>query len=300
MDAADVQKVSLGYLKRKVYDLVIVGAGPAGVSAAINAAARKKETLLLDPEEPMSKIRKAKVVPNYPGFPSIKGNELADAFLSHLEETKVEIKKAKVLQISGGKRFTVYTEKESFEANAVILALGVVSEKKIAGEEELVGEGVSYCVTCDGLVYQGERVAVIADSKEGEDEARALAEEYQCKVIYLPQYSMSGELQSVEVISAQPTALKPKGDFVEIEMGQKKIQVKGVFIIRKNLSPTTIIQRLKMKNNFIFVNDQMATSIKGVFAAGDCTGAPFQIAKAVGQGQVAALSAVRHLSKEGR
>lgn len=298
MDATDVQNVSLEYLTRKVYDLAIVGAGPAGVSAAINAAARKKEALLLDPEEPMSKIRRAKVVPNYPGLPSIKGNELADAFLRHMEEMKVEMKKARVLQILTGKRFTVHTEKASFEANAVILALGAVSEKKIAGEEELVGEGVSYCVTCDGLVYQGENVAVIADSKEGEDEARALAEEYQCKVTYLPQYDMSGKLQSVEVVSAQPTALKPRGNLVEVDAGQKKIQVKGVFIIRKNLSPATIIQRLKMKNNFIFVDDKMATSIKGVFAAGDCTGAPFQIAKAVGQGQVAALSAVKYLSKE--
>ncbi|MEE8401193.1 MAG: NAD(P)/FAD-dependent oxidoreductase [Candidatus Hydrothermarchaeaceae archaeon] len=290
--------ISLRGLKKESYDVAIVGGGPGGVSAAINASVRKKEVLLVEAGNPMQKFHKAKVIPNYPGFPFAKGEELVEAFSSHLDKMGIKIKKARVLQISRrGRRFIVYTEKDTVEAKSVILAVGVISEKKIAGEEGLIGEGVSYCITCDGLVFEGEKVAVIAYSKEGEEDARTLSEEYRCEVVYIPQYKMTGKLSdSIQIANIKPRSLKAVKGLIEIDSEKEKIRVRGVFILKEDISPGAIILGLEMKKRFIKVDSQMSTNIGGVFAAGDCIGPPFQIAKAVGEGQIAALSAVKYLS----
>jgi thioredoxin reductase (NADPH) len=289
--------ISLDRLKRKSYDIAIVGAGPAGISAAINGAVRKKEVLLIDKLAPMNKIEKAEMIPNYPGLPGIKGPRLKKAFLDHLAGFNIKIETSNVSKIvKMGKRLTIYTKKDVFEAKSAILCTGIVREKKIKGENELIGKGVSYCVTCDGLLYQGEKVGVISDLEEGEYEAKTLDKEYDCDVIYIPGYKIENPLpDSITVINKKPLELKRKGAEIEISLEGKNILVKGVFIIREGIPPATIMVRLETKGGYVSVNNKMETSIKGVFAAGDCTGPPFQIAKAVGQGQVAALSAVKYL-----
>lgn len=286
--------ISLGRFGKKPYDVVVIGAGPAGLSAAINAANRKKMVLVLDSKEPMGKIRMAKEIKNYPGFPMATGEEIASAFLLHAQEMGVEIRKAKVGEIVKGKNFRIYTEKGRIEARSVILAVGVTSEKKLPGEEELLGQGVSYCVTCDGAAYGEEKVAVIAESEEGEEEARALVQDYGCEVIYVPLYEMRGA-KGFEILKAKPLAVRARGKQVEVDFGEKKLLVRGVFLIKQVISPASLI-KLKMEGKHIAVSKSLETGIPGVFAAGDCTGAPFQIAKAAGEGQVAALSAVKYLA----
>ncbi len=255
--------------------------------------------MVLESGEPMGKIRRAGEIRNYPGFPKPTGEQIASAFLRHAEEMGVEIKKAKVGEISKGKNFIIYTEKEMIEARSVILAIGAVSEKKLPGEEELLGKGVSYCVTCDGAAYSGEKVAVISESDEGEEEARALAQDYGCEVTYVPLYEFEGAKEHFKVLNAEPLALRAAGENLEIDFGESKLTVKGVFLIKQVISPASIMKGLKMDGKHIAVNSSMETSIAGAFAAGDCTGSPFQIAKAAGQGQIAALSAVKYLSAHG-
>jgi thioredoxin reductase (NADPH) len=177
----------------------------------------------------------------------------------------------------------------------VVLAVGVASEKKLPGEDELLGQGVSYCVTCDGAAYSGEKVAVVSESDEGEAEARALVEDYGCQVTYVPLYEMEGE-RGFEVLEARPLGFRARGKEVEVDLGEEKLVVKGVFLIKPVIPPGSLIKGLRMEGKHIAVSRAMEASIPGVFAAGDCTGAPFQIAKAVGQGQVAALSAVKYLA----
>jgi thioredoxin reductase (NADPH) len=287
-------KISLGRF-RKVYDIAIVGAGVAGVSAAINGAARMKSVILFESGEPMGKIRRAREIRNYPGFPTATGEDIAQAFLRHAQEMGVEIRKGKVGEIVKGKNFLIYTEKDRVEARSVILAVGVTNEKKLPGEEELLGQGVSYCVTCDGATYRGEKVMVIAESEDGEEEATALVRDYGCEVTYVPLYEMQGA-KEFEVLKGKPLALRAREKQVEVDFGDRKLLMRGVFLIKQVISPASLIKGLKMKDEHVAVNRSMETNIPGVFAAGDCTGAPFQIAKAVGEGQVAALSAVKYLA----
>jgi thioredoxin reductase (NADPH) len=136
-------------------------------------------------------------------------------------------------------------------------------------------------VTCDGLVYQGKKVAVLSDFEDGEGEVKALEEDHRCKVVRIP--------------AERVLKLRAIGGKVEILHKEGKSQVDGVFIIRKGISPASILRGLKIKEGYVSVDSRMETNIRGVFAAGDCTGPPFQIAKAVGQGQVAALSAANYL-----
>jgi thioredoxin reductase (NADPH) len=286
--------ISLGRFGKKPWDVIIIGAGPAGISAAINVAVRKKKALVLDSGAPMGKIRRAKEIKNYPGFPMATGEEIAFAFLRHAQEMGVEIRKEKVGEIVKGRNFRIYTEKGRIDARSVILAVGVTSEKKLPGEEELLGQGVSYCITCDGAAYGGEKVVVIAESEEGDEEARALVQDYGCEVTYVPLYEMQGS-REFEILKAKPLAFRARGKQVEVDFGDQKLLVRGVFLIKQVISPASLI-KLKMEGKHIAVNKGMETSIPGVFAAGDCTGAPFQIAKAVGEGQVAALSAVKYLA----
>ena len=161
------------------YDVIVVGSGPAGISAAINVANRQRTVALMGGQTPFGRLRKAHVVANYPGFGSVSGDELAEAFVRHLGEFQVPVieeKASKIIPAEDG--FVVFTEREFYQARALVLATGVYREAGIEGEEDLVGQGVSYCVTCDGRLFRGRRAAFISYAAEGEDEASVLAEDY--------------------------------------------------------------------------------------------------------------------------
>jgi len=158
------------------FDVVVVGSGPAGMSAAVNVANRKRTVAMLGGQAPFGRLLKAHSVANYLGFTIASGQELAAAFVRHLREFSVPLireKASKIIPDEDG--FVVFTEKGFYHAGAVVLASGVYREAEIDGEEDLVGQGVSYCVTCDGRLFAGRRAAFISYSREGEDEASALA-----------------------------------------------------------------------------------------------------------------------------
>lgn len=284
--------------KSSEYDVIVVGSGPAGISAAINVANRKRTVVVMDGQLPFGRTRKAHSIPNYPGFNFASGEELAAAFVRHLEEFDVPFIQEKVSKIIRDEdEFVVFSEREVYHAGAVVLATGVYREAELEGEEELVGQGVSYCVTCDGRLFAGRRVAFISYAPQGEEEASALAEDYATEVTYLPLYQGDYRLpEGVRVLpGVRPARLARADGHVRVSLPGEDLQVDAVFIYKNGVSPRALLEGLASDGRHVTVNRHMETDIPGVFAAGDCTGEPYQIAKAVGEGQVAALHAVRFL-----
>lgn len=196
----------------EIYDIAIIGTGPAGVSAAITATIRNKKIILFGSWELSDKIRKAHLIQNYPGLPECSGEDLSNAFAAHLEKMGIEITEEKINVVYPmGETFALQTMKnEMHQARSVILASGMVQGKLLPGEEELVGRGVSYCATCDAPLYRGRSVAVIGYSPEAEEEVNFLSE-VASEVLYFPVYRDEPKVaESVKVLKQTPQAILNK------------------------------------------------------------------------------------------
>ena len=203
------------------------------------------------------------------------------------------------------KRQALQGQNGSYEADSVILAAGLSNVNAYPGEEEYLGQGVSYCVTCDAAFYRGKSAAVIAFSDKEEAEAKFLAEIAE-KVTYIKMYKDSNGVEgtfagikNIEVLSAvKPVGIKKNGMKVILEtQAGGSYEFDGIFVMREHVAPKTLVPGLKTEENKVLVQRDMSTNIKGLFACGDITGAPYQYVKAAGEGNVAALSAVAYLAK---
>ncbi|MEW6380892.1 MAG: NAD(P)/FAD-dependent oxidoreductase [bacterium] len=288
------------FLLPEEHDLIIIGAGPAGTSAAITAAGHKADFLLMDQHPPMEKVRGYGRIANYPGLGIIGGEKLAQSFVNHLSALQIPVHRERVFQITrDAYAFQIYGHGKVYRARAVLLALGIVYEKKIPGEEALLGRGVSYCLTCDGLLYAGKSVGVIAETPEGEPEAVSLRQDYGAQVIFYATYACSARESLPEVYpkaSIQRLERTTRGIRI-VAQGLDDREVDGVFIFRQGASPASLLPGVAMDKHHVQVNKDMHTNVPGLFCAGDCTGPPYQISKAAGEGQVAALSAVKYLTQ---
>ncbi len=281
------------------YDIAIIGTGPAGLSAALNAKIRKMNFIIFGSKDLSMKIEKSQKINNYLGLPSITGVELKEHFQNHIEEMGIEINESKITCIyEMGNYFSLISGSEVFEANTIILTTGVSNEKTLKGEDEFLGRGVGYCATCDAPLYKGKTVAIIAYSKSDEHEAEFIAS-VASKVYYIPMYKDKTTISSnIEIITSIPQEIKGEKSVSTLVLEDREINLDGVFILRDSIAPSKLINGLKLENNHVVVNREMMTSIKGCFAAGDITGTPYQYAKAVGEGNVASLSAVNYLSSK--
>lgn len=279
---------------RHVYDVAVIGCGPAGLSAAINIKIRNRDVVVLGAEVCSPPLDKAPRIVNYLGFTGISGERLRDKFLEHVAVMGIEIKRDKVQAVlPEDDGFLITTGEEVIQAKTVILATGTPYQPRLDGEERFLGRGLGYCATCDGPLYRGKDVALIAYSREAEVEANFMAELCR-KVYYIPLYGDPQNLEAgIEIIKGSPT--KVTGDRVvnALEIGNTTLKVDGVFIVGAETPPERLFPGLEMKDNHIAVDRNMQTSIPGLFAAGDCTGPPYQVAKAVGEGQVAGLAAAK-------
>ena len=137
-----------------MYDCIIIGSGPAGLSAAINLKTYNKNFVWFGTKTLSDKIQKAEKIVNYPGFSEITGTQLADRFTEHIESAGLEITEKTVTNIMGtGDYYMVLADNEIYEAKTLILAMGVMAARPLDGEDEFLGKGVSYCATCDGMLY---------------------------------------------------------------------------------------------------------------------------------------------------
>ncbi len=281
------------------YDIAIIGAGPAGVSAAINARILDKSFIWLAGSLESKKVSKAEKILNYPGLPAVSGEELAKALRRHCESLSISPQAAKVTGIYPSKKsFTILAGDEAPEARSVILCLGVESFKPIPGELDFLGRGISYCATCDGFLYRGKTIAVLCTDKRLEHEISFLAG-IAAKVYLMPMYpgcEVQGD--NIQMIQKYPRSFEGgmRLEKVCFKDGDGDIAVDGAFLLKESLPPASLIQGLATEDGHIAVSRSCATNIPGVFAAGDCTGRPYQYAKAVGEGNVAAHSAVEYLA----
>ena len=279
-------------------DIAIIGTGPAGVSAAVTAAIRNKKVLLLGSREMSEKVARAERIMNYPGLPEATGRELADALRGHLDRMGIGITEKRVAAVYAmGDYFAIQAGEEMLEAKSVILACGVMPGKPLPGEEEMLGRGVSYCATCDASLYRGKTAAVVGFSPREEAEAAFLSEVC-AGVMYFPQYAGEPDLPpAVKVIREKVAALEQADGKRLVRTKSGSYPADGIFVLREAVAPGQLVPGLPTEGPHVTVNRQMETGIPGVFACGDITGIPYQYIKAAGEGNVAALSAVRWLDR---
>ena len=299
-------------------DIAIIGAGPAGLSAAINAYARNKSLIIFGNKINTSALFKAKKIDNHLGMLNKSGSEILNIFLDHAAKLNINIKTGRVTQIlSHQDYFIINFENNFFEAKSIIIATGIYKSRKIINEEKFIGRGVSYCATCDGMLFKNKSVFAMADNSDAEDDIKFLSEICQ-KVFYLPKYDFNNNAikaqnnflgsdnnfnnnnniaSNIEILSGDLKEITGDESVNGVLINEKNILCDGVFLLNKNLPPEKLIFGLNLDQDFIKINNTCETNLPGVFAAGDCTGWPLQLSKAIGQGQVAAQMAAKFVSK---
>ncbi len=281
-----------------MFDVAIIGSGPAGISSAINCKIRNKSIVLFGQNELSHKVEISEKINNYPGLPNISGKELNAKMREHLDSMGIEITEGRITGIYNMKgKFTLLANRKMFEARSVILCLGAETIKPLPNERELLGRGVSYCATCDGMLYKNKKIAVFCDNADGEEEVEYLSD-LASEVYYSHKFTSKIDKANITHLKSRITAVIGDGKVSGIELADgTRIDVDGVFFIKQAVSADVLLNKLEVQNGSIVVDKNMKTSIDGCFAAGDCTGTPYQIAKAVGEGNIAAHSAVKYLSE---
>ncbi len=265
------------------YDILVIGGGPAGLSAAINARARGRSVLVVTNPLEENPLWKAELVDNYIGLPGLSGSQMLTAMRRHAERAGAEFLTGRALAASHMMgSWYVSVGSDMYNARAVVLAAGVARGKKFPGETEFLGRGVSYCATCDGMLYRGRRVAVAGFMDSARREAEFL-EGIGCQVSYFHRpksCAISGDDQVRSVTCDGVTQ-----------------EVDGVFLLRPTVAPTDLFPTLAAEQGYVTVDRRMATNLPGLFAAGDCTGGPLQVSKAAGEGLIAGQSAAAYVSQ---
>ncbi len=281
-----------------MYDVAIIGGGPAGVSAAINLKVLGKSFIWFSSQPVSKKAGQAELIKNYPGLPDITGKQFVWTLQNHFEGMNIKLCEEVVTGVyDTGEGFTLLAKDKNYEAKAVILCLGVETVKPIEGEDEFVGKGVSYCATCDGFLYKGKKIAVYCTDKQFEYEVEYLCNLAQTAYVFPMYRGYEIKSPNAQIILKKLTRLSGDVRLKKVEYAGGVAEVDGMFILKGALSPSTLVHGLQVEEGHIAVKRDCSTNIAGVFAAGDCTGRPYQYAKAIGEGNVAAHSAVEYLSK---
>ena len=280
------------------YDVAIVGSGPAAISAALTLKLHGKSIVWFGSARLSPKVEKSERIANYPGVPMVAGTELNRLFSEQIAEAGLEITERQVTAIMPfGSSFMLTVGSDVFDAKTVLLAIGSTSPKGFPGEDDFLGRGVSYCATCDGFLYRGKTIAVYCGAKEFEHEVAYLSELAEKVYLFTP-YAVTAV--SADNMVANPGKLRAicgeaKVTAIELADGSR-LDVDGVFVIRPAVAPGKLLPGLEIDGANIVVNRKMETNKPGCYAAGDCTGRPYQLTKAVGEGNVAAHSIVEYLA----
>ena len=302
------------------YDVVVVGAGPAGLTAAIYLRRAEKSVLVIEKSTPGGQITHSPRVENYPGLATLSGNELGDKMFEHLMEQGGEIELDEVVGIKGtGGNFTVVGKDNEYQAKSVIIATGSRHRTLgIEGEENLVGEGISYCAVCDGAFYKGQAVAVIGGGNSALQDAVLLSEG--CPKVYVVQnlafLTGEGALQkilekrdNVEIIcSSVVESIEGGADGLKsvtiknTESGESRaLDVQGMFVAIGQIPECeAFADRVKLNSyGYIEAGENClpeGEDAAGIFVAGDCrTKTVRQVTTATADGAVAALNAIRYV-----
>ena len=284
-----------------MYDVIIVGAGPAGVSASLYTKRAGKNTLIIYSGK--SSLEKTEKIDNYYGFENgVSGAELYKNGIKQAENLGIEIKNEEIIKIepTNNKTFIVSTTENKYEARSIIMAVGQKRrELEVKGASELEGKGVSYCAICDGFFYRNKDVVVIGSGDYAVSEANDLIN-LANKITILTNGEKAPEIRADNVEIVTKNIKEISGDNkVEGVVFQDNTELKtdGVFIAQGGNGPTALARKigLILENNRIAIDENMQTNVKGIFACGDCTDGLLQVCKAVYDGAKAGLEAVNYL-----
>ena len=281
-----------------IYDVIIIGAGPACISAGLYTQRANKKTLIIYNEK--SSLEKASKIENYYGFPNgISGKELYQNGIMQAKNLGIELKKEEVIKIEKIKEtFEVSTSNRKYISRNVILATGnKKNTPDIKGIKELEGKGISYCAICDGFFYRGKDVAVLGSGDYAISEVNDLLNVAN-KITILTNKKKVPDFraENVKVETRGVIAVKGENQLESIELEDgTKLEVDGLFVAQGVAGSTDFARKLGalVKDNKIVVSDKMETTIQGLYACGDCVGGIYQIAKAINEGMIAGISAVK-------
>ena len=280
------------------YDIIVLGCGPAGLSAAVAARSRNKSVLVIGNPVEESPLARAERVDNYLGLPGRTGLELLQTMKRHAQQMEVQIVTGRVIALMAWNgSFALTVGSEMYQGRALVLAPGVVRAAKFPGEQELLGKGVSYCATCDGMLYRNRTVMVVGRTKDAPEEANFL-QSIGCHVTYISKERPEQLNGEIDHLTGTKLEVLGEGRVNGLRIDSEEYPCDGVFILRQAVAPDDLLPGLAVEDGSIKVNRAMETNLEGVFAAGDCTGQPWQVSKAVGEGLVAGESAAEYLDNQ--
>lgn len=295
-----------------MYDIIIIGAGPAGLTAAIYALRANKKIKIFEKETIGGHITSSPMVSNYPGFKNVPGIKIADSLYEQIEDLNGEIEFESVEKIENGKVKKVITDYGTYEAKSIIIATGTTYRMLgLPREEELIGNGISFCVTCDGAFYKDKVVGVVGGSNSAIVEALELAKI--CKHVYMfvRKDKLNGEKIDVEklnnssnitiLFNSNITKLIGDEELKQVEYKQnddiKYLDIEGLFLAIGQLPNINIIDDVdKDSKGYVSSNEECTTNLEGIFVAGDVKSKKVrQLTTATSDGTIAAINAIEYL-----
>lgn len=287
-------------MENKIYDVAVVGGGVAGFEAALVLKNFRRDFIWFGTKKFGEKLLLAESVNNFLSFTGA-GKELAGLMEKQALHQGIGFTEARIDGIfSMGDTFLLTQNKTVFQARSVILATGVETSGSISGEREFLGRGVSYCAVCDGALYKGKKIATVVFSKVFEEEVEYLAgfatEVYAFCLYREPRFSAA----NIKIMTEKPIAVAGSLRVEKIVTKGGETPVDGVFFLKNSAPPSALVGGLETENGHVKVERNMSTNLKGMFAAGDVTGRPYQYIKAAGEGLIAAYSAHEYLKNSGK
>ena len=293
-----------------IYDIIIIGGGPAGLTAALYAKRANKSALIIEKSTYGGQITYSPKVENIPGFTAVSGNEFAEKLVEQVVEQGAELEFCEVLNIEDGEVKTVHTDGGDFQAKAVVIATGAKHRRlNLEGEEKFIGDGISFCAVCDGAFYKDKTVGVVGGGNSALQEAILLSD--LCKKVYVIQNldRLTGESKLCEQLYAKQNVEIILSSLVSSYIGEnqfegvvilssngeeRKIDLDGLFVAIGLIPQNSAFKNVLSLNDYGYAvaGEDCLTPSKGVFVAGDCrTKKIRQVATAMADGAVAALAA---------
>lgn len=282
-----------------MYDIIIIGAGPAGISASLYTLRANLNTLIIGKDG--GALQQTDKIENYFGTGGvISGKELLEKGITQAEALGAVFAKEEVVSIEWMENFTVTTQSNRYEAKAVIIATGNKrSTAKIKGIDTLEGKGVSYCAVCDAFFYRGKNVGILGSGEYALHEAMALKGVVNSITVFTDDKEITADFpEDISIVTSPVEEIQGEEKVSGVKTKDGNIYpLDGVFVALGTAGAGELARKLGLpiENNRISVNKDKSTMIPGIFAAGDCIGGVLQIATAVGEGAEAALSAIKYL-----
>lgn len=299
-----------------MYDIIIVGGGPAGMTAAIYGASARKKVLILEKDSMGGKILKTNKIKNYPGFEEISGFDYSNNLFNQVKKLGVEVKFEEVLKINKDK--SIITNKSKYNAGAIIIATGSKNKNlNILNEDKFLGKGISYCATCDGMFFKGKNVAIVGGGNSSISEALYLSNIVKNLYVIYRQKEFKFDSIDLETLKKKDnvtfifnsTVSKLNGnEFIESitvknneDNNESDISVDGLFISIGFTPLSSLCEEILelSDNGYILSNEECTTNIDGVFVAGDVRKKSVrQLTTACSDGTIAAIKAYNYLNRK--